>query len=282
MFLLKSILLFISALFFYANANAQNELSKFQITSSYNQTLNTNYRKESGQINLVGRKGVSVVSMQASWQFKEQKKWIARFGTEARLFIQNEVLSGLSGNFPDSFTTNNGYTIPLYRHRREARGGANEIERIGLSFQLSVGRKLLNKNKSTLALLTTISPTFYFGAFSEEIAQLSWAKQNNQDAKLYYVFRTSREFTTNKIVNINNALKFTRPILEFQFALEGSYLLKKGALVYGIKANINAEKFEEAKYTILPEFPAYTSTGSYTLNRSYVGIYAGYRFKKKK
>jgi hypothetical protein len=252
--------------------NSLSAQSKVQVYIQYHKAFSTRYRVDSGNANLISRKMPNVAGVGFDAEVYRKRKFALRTGLALQAYFLDETSYGIAGSKPPfpSFSTYPANFLDTYIK------GAEYIEKVSVSIPIKLNYQFYKTQKIDASVSVGLLPTFYFPVKNEAIGQsIAFLNPSGASYTVYRVYDILRDFN-----NKNNAL-ISKPYLEYQFALEGVYKFKKsGGLLLGIKTNIGTTKLETANFTIWPNQPAYRSKGHYTLNRSYIGIYAGYRFGK--
>lgn len=255
-------------------STAQKPQSSFTPYLMYARHFSTNYVVQTGQANLVSRKmNISYqVGLHVDFSLKNNWFWRTGFGMHAHTL--SEIAYGTSGNIPPEINASGWFS-----DFGEYQLGLDYIERFAYSFPLKVGKIF---NTKTKIFKIAIGPSFTcYSQTSNETINLTLGLNNGSGG-----YNQLRAFTvTRNFDNINRipVINWSTPFIEWQLDAELQHKLKKkGAIVLGIKANLGTTKFEQANFTIWPDRPLYKSTGYFSLNRSYIGVYAGFRFGKIK
>jgi Outer membrane protein beta-barrel domain len=236
----------------------------------------TKFIVDSGSHNLVSRKYNYSLEVGFNLDYPLNNGWGVRTGIAVHLHYINETNYGVSGPIPPQ-VVGEGYQKWLPRFS----GGANFLERASFGFPLQLQKRFrLNK---TYSVNVFGGPFFnvYFGSKGEEINNtLLLDNPNGGNYIPLKEFRIVRDFYPNKKIK---GLTITKPQIEWQLDVEMVRNFKKmGAIFLGLKGHLGVNNMERAEFTIWPTEPAYRAKGHYTLNRSYIGIYTGFRFGKNK
>ena len=251
----------------------QSEYSAYVL---YGRHFTTDYVVDSGVNNLVGRK------MNISWEagfsldYKFNKNWGVRTGAACHIQFIAEIFYGTK-MFPDStgsFPTGRFENIYIKGVDTDFR----ERVSIGIPIKVFYSFKISKKYEVNIAGGPYLN--IYMPTRNENIAMLAPLYYDSTYSIYVYTrkYEIRREFNKKRIFSSPNNSK---PFIEWQFDAEIVRKFKRyGALTAGIKTHTGTKKLERAEFTIWPEYPAYRSKGHYVINRSYIGVYAGFRFGK--
>lgn len=252
--------------------------SKYSLFCLYGRHFTTGYNVDSGVNNLVGRK--MNISLEAGFNldYKFNKSLGIRTGVASHIQFIAEIFYGTK-MYPDStgsFATSNFENI----YGRGVDLDFRERVSIGIPLKLLYQFPLTKKYIINFAGGPYIN--FYMPTRDEEIAML---------VPLYYdsifsIYVLTRKYSIERTFNKDKILRSpnnSKPFIEWQFDVEIIRNFKKyGAITLGIKTHIGTKKLEKAEFITWPDYPEYRAKGHYTLNRSYIGVYAGYQFGKNR
>lgn len=258
-------LLFVSSLLFSQIAFSQDDINRLGKTVYvlYGHHFKTDYLIDSGQNNLVGRKNVFSAEIGLNLDYALTNRWMLRTGISGHFLFLDEIGYGITGPLPG------GITFP-YTHIY--RKGLEYVESTTVGIPFKGLFRFNNLKNYVLSVSGGPFLSFYFPA-RDEMAGFGGFKQNGQFTQDYWV--TRRFNSGNKGINISS------PQLEWDFDMDATRALKKyGAITLGVKTHIGTKRLERASFVIWPDEPGYTSKGHFTLNRSYIGIFGGFRFGK--
>lgn len=269
---MKNIVLFF-LLLFVSKVNAQKQSSKATKTAylSYARHLPTKYIVDSGPSNLIARKMNFALEGGVNFTYPINEKYSYQTGIDVHLHFIDEVTYGVTGKLPD-FTSGYEYLYDQYFK------GAEYIERVNISIPFCLKRIIYNKQYLKLSVFGGPTFTTYLHT-KDELVQL-WiisGLNRNTDTLKHEILR---DFNRKKIIK---GLNISIPQLEMDFGVEAERKLKHyGGIVVGIKMHLGAKNLESSTFTIWPDYPNLKSKGHFSLNRSYIGFYAGFRFGKNK
>ena len=233
----------------------------------YGHHLNTRYLIDSGTNNLVGRKSVFSWEVGLNVDYPLHKKIILRTGFNGHFLFLNETTYGVIGNVPSGVNE-------TYIHKYGK--GIEYIESVSIGIPIKLGYIFLEKGDYNFMVFGGPSISIYFPA-SDEIAGAKYEFDNGNSTRIYLVSRHFKNYKSNKSIGISY------PQLEWDFDVQATRKFKRyGAINLGIKAHIGTKRLEQATFVIWPTEPAYRSTGRFTLNRSYIGLYGAFTFGKNK
>lgn len=240
----------------------------------YGRHFTTNYIVDSGTNNLVGRKMNIGLESGFNFDYKINKNWGIRSGVGVHIHFISEGFYGTK-EIPDSTAA-----FPISRFEKIYGRGVdlNFSERvsIGITFKALYQFSFSEKYEINIAggpYLCRYTPAPDIETITTSIPYFDSSFNTYVYTPKYEIDRKNNKYGP---YTWNSKL-----FLEWQFDLEIVRKFKKyGAVTAGIKTHIGTKKFERAEFIIWPEFSDFRSKGHYTLNRSYIGIYAGYRFGK--
>src|SRR5688572_852629 len=246
--------------------------SKYSVYGLYGRHFATDYIVDSGINNLVGRK--MNISLEAGFNldYVFNKNWGVRAGVACHIQFIAEIFYGTK-EYPDStgsFATNKFENI-------YGRGVDLDFrERVSIGIPLKAFYQFSVSKRYEINIAGGPHLNIYAPARNEQIAML---------APIYYdssfdIYIYTRKYEIHRRFNKNKP-NISKPFLEWQFDVEVVRKFKRyGAIIAGIKTHIGTKKLEKAEFTIWPDYSDYRSKGHFTLNRSYIGVYAGYRLGK--
>jgi hypothetical protein len=239
----------------------------------YARHFTTNYIVETGNASLVSRKMNIGFQVGLNIDYVLKDKWLLRTGYSLHAHTISEISYGTSGKLPPAIT-GQGWLEGLPKYDL----GTDYIERFSHTIPLKLAKKIIfNKKEFLLALGPAF--TFYNKTTDQRIRSTILLDDPAGGYTPIKHYEIIRNFESNKKL----FLGLSKPFIEWQIDVEMYTKFKKtGALIIGLKANIGTTSFEEARFVIWPDEPNYKSTGRFSLNRSYIGFYAGYRFGKNK
>lgn len=232
----------------------------------YARHFTTKYLVDSGSNNLVGRKMNIAWEAGFNFDFQIEKKLYLRSGIAGHIQLIGDIWYG-TPNIPPSVP----YSNPEFE--KKYFGGGEFRERINIGLPIKLSYMFISTKR--LEFLAASGPylNIYFPTRNEEIGNT--LIDNNNSYEKYII---QRKFNRN---NIFTGPDFSKPFLEWQFDIELVRKFKRnGAIVAGLKTHIGTRKLETAEFITWPEFSDYRSKGHYSINRSYIGVYTGYRFRK--
>lgn len=259
-------------LFFFSAAlssNAQDKKVAYTLFALTAKQMPTNYVIDSGNANLVSRKNTNGLQIGINIDFKLNKNWGIRTGYSMHGYSISETNYGVSGNLPNTIT-GEGWLTNLPRYIK----GAEYFERFAHSFPLKIIRKFVSKNND-YNISAGLQLSFYNKTRNELIRSTILLDNPSGGYTPMRKYEITRDFDDNQRMFLGLSV----PKIEWQLDAETIFKLKKkGGLVIGLKATYATHNFEKAYFTIWPYESNYRSKGHYSLNRSYIGLYAGYRF----
>ncbi len=265
--------LFVVLIFATNSTSAQINVPKpeLQVFGMIGNHFTTKFLVDSGSRNLVGPKTTRAWGVGANLDFNF-KKVIVRTGLYANIQMITESGFGVTGSAP----VPNGVDID---HNRYIYFNG-DVDRLHMGIPLNIKFTIIEKHKWKVSTVGGPYINFYFKMYRQFKSFKNVYLNSNGNA----VYIT--QFETERPANKGDRIKpfyISTPKLEWELMLEAERKLKhKGAIILGLKAHLGTKNLETAYFTIWPNEPAYRSKGHYSLNRSYVGIYAGYRFGKNK
>lgn len=229
--------------------------------------FSTKYNVDSGINNLVGRKYAVSLEAGLNLEYPINNIWKFKTGINGHLLFLNEVSYGISGPIPSGvdrpFT--NIYTGGLVEY----------IESVSIAIPFKVMYTFPTKEKINYSISGGPFISFYFPA-SDEMAGFE-SRKNGELIRQHLVTRHFKNYKSVKSIGISY------PQLEWDFDMQATRKFKKyGAISLGIKTHIGTKRLEHATFVIWPTEPAYRSTGHFTLNRSYIGLYGAFTFGQNK
>jgi hypothetical protein len=266
---MKNIYLFaISITLFSKTANGQaflkNSLKSVYVL--YGRHFITNYVVDSGSTNLAGAKMYITWEAGLNLDYKLSKNWKIRTGIAFHIHFVDEVFYGVTA-VPDTILKL-GELKPKTKIPAQALLDPLFIERKSIGIPIKPMYQINVSKNSELNIAGGLYLNFYFPTRNENIGQSVPIQNSSAPYEYTEVFDIKRKFNNRKI-------------LEWQFDIEVVRKFKKyGAIVGGIKTHIGTRKLERAEFITWSKFSDYRSKGHYTINRSYIGIHAGYRFGK--
>lgn len=251
------------------NVNAQEKKISYTVFALTAKQMPTNYVVDSGNANLVSRKNTNGLQVGVNIDFRLNKKWSIRTGYSLHGYSISETNYGVSGSLPNNIT-GEGWLNNLPRYIK----GAEYFERFAHSFPIKLMRKIVTK-KNDYNISAGLQFSFY-NKTRDELIRSTILLDNPSGG---YTPMRKYEITRNFEDNQRLFLGLSVPKIEWQFDAETIFKLKKrGGIAVGIKATLATQNLERADFIIWPYENNYRSKGHYTLNRSYIGLYAGYRF----
>ena len=235
----------------------------------YGRHFTTNYVVDSGVNNLVGRK------MNISWEagfnfdFQIKKNLYLRSGIAGHIQLIGDIWYGTT-KIPPSVP----YSNPEFEKRYF--GGGEFRERINIGLPIKLSYTFISTKRLEFIVAGGPYLNIYFPTWDEDIGNTLVDANTSGGFDYYRKYLIRRKFDRNKILS---GPDFSKPFLEWEFDIEVVSKFKRyGAIVAGIKTHIGTKKLEKAEFVIWPDYTDYRSKGHYTINRSYIGVYAGYRF----
>ena len=249
--------------------NAQNKKISYTVFALTAKQIPTNYIIDSGSANLVSRKNTNGLQVGINIDFKLNKNWGIRTGYSMHGYLISEINYGVSGNLPNTIT-GEGWLNGLPRYSR----GAEYFERFAHSFPLKVLRKFICK-KNDYNISAGLQLSFYNKTRDELIRSTILLDNSSGGYTPMRKYEITRDFDDNQRMFLGLSV----PKIEWQLDAETVFKFKKkGGIVTGLKATLGTQNLERANFVLWPNESNYRSKGHYTLNRSYIGLYAGYRF----
>jgi hypothetical protein len=239
----------------------------------YGRHFSTNYIVDSGTTNLVSRKMNLSYEAGLNLDYPLSKKVFLRIGIFGHIHAVRETTFGTTGNYPSIIEplVKMHYNIGVSQYLK----GVEDVERVNISFPVKVLYKLKRCARWEWYIAGGAIISFYLPTQQEEFNRL-WLLPDSLGGYFIKQYGIVRNFKRNALENL---LQTSRPQIEWQMETEVvCKFRKKGALVGGLKASLGTTRLERADFVTWPQFPAYRSKGHYSLNRSYVGVYLGYRF----
>lgn len=234
----------------------------------YSRQFRTNYIRDSGQGNLVGRKNWYSLEMGLNMDYKLNEKWDIRTGINCNLFFIGEITYGTSGLLPYPLGESYGRNVRKYAK------GIEYIQVVKIGFPVKSRYNIYNSRKYRYFISGGPFMGIYFPA-SNEMAGNTILLNSAQEIRQYELTRYYRNHKTSKSLGISY------PQLEGDMDAEVKRKFKKyGALTLGLKLHLGTKRLERAEYVIYPNEPGYRSKGHVVLNRSYYGIYGAFTFGK--
>lgn len=252
---------------------AQDKKVAYTVYALTAKQMPTNYIIDSGNANLVSRKYTNGLQIGINIDFKLNKNWGIRTGYSMHGYSISEINYGVSGNLPNTIT-GEGWLTGLPRYTK----GAEYFERFAHSFPLKIIRKFVSKN-----IDYNISAGLQFSLYNKTTNELIRSTILLDNPSGGYTPMRTYEITRDFDDNQRMFLGLSVPKIEWQLDAETIFKLKKrGGIVLGLKATLATHNLERANFVIWPYETNYRSRGHYTLNRSYIGLYVGYKFGKIK
>lgn len=153
--------------------------------------------------------------------------------------------------------------------------GAEYVERISVSLPVKFQYEIYKTKRYKFFIDGGPLISFYFPVRNQLIGR-TYLLDGSTGYSEIRAYEINRDFPYNKRINF---IGTSTPNIEWQFDIEVARKFKRrGAVLAGIITHIGTTKLERANFVIWPELPQYRSRGHYSLNRSYVGFYLGYRF----
>jgi len=230
----------------------------------YSRHFSTNYVIDSAFSNFVSRKMNIGIEAGVNLDILVKKSWSIRTGLYAHLHFISEIDYGTTGELPPVIpSTYRKESITQYTR------GSEYAERTNISIPLKGLFRIKRIKDWEFYSAAGIVGSFYFPARQQLV----------QNTIVLPTSSGSNNFITHyEIIRYFKKSTFT-PRIEFGFDLEAvRKFRRRGAVFAGIKTHLGTTKLERADFIIWPGLPQYRSKGHFSLNRSYIGVYLGYRF----
>ncbi len=217
--------------------------------------------------------------MYIGWQagfnldYNFNKNWGLRTGIAAHIHFVAEIFYGVTA-VPDSISKLDELQ-PKNKIPAQALLDPLFIERKSIGIPVKAMYQMNLSKKYDLKFTGGLYLNIYFPSRNENISQLIPLP----DSLAPYGYNYTAAFTIHR--DFNKSADLSKPFIEWQSDIEVIRKFKRsGAILAGMKIHIGTKKLEKAEFTTWPDFSDSRSKGHYTLNRSYIGVYAGYRFGK--
>lgn len=246
--------------------------SKGSFYGLYGRHFTTNFIVDSGSNNLVGRKMNISLEGGFNLDYKINKSWGIRSGIACHIQFIAEIFYGTK-LFPDSTGI---YPTGKFENIYGRGVDLDFRERVSIGIPLKVFYQFPVSKRYEINIAGGPYLNVYMPARNENIAMLIPIYHDST----YGTYVYTRKFDIHRKFN-KNTPNISKPFLEWEYDVEIIRKFKKyGAIRAGIKTHIGTNKLEKAEFITWPEFSDYRSKGYYSINRSYIGIYAGYCFGK--